>query len=106
MVTETRTDADWDAYVRDRTTATAYHFSGWPRLIARACGHEPRLLAAERDGRITGVLPLILMRSRLFGRFAVSLPFLNAGGILADDEESAAALFAEASAVAQEARVR
>jgi FemAB-related protein (PEP-CTERM system-associated) len=106
MVTETRTDADWDAYVRERARATAYHFSGWPRLIARACGHEARLLAAERNGRITGVLPLVLMRSRLFGRFAVSLPFLNAGGILADDEESAAALFAEASAVAQEARVR
>ena len=106
MVTETRSDSEWDAYVRGHAAATAYHFSGWPRLIARACGHEARLLAAEQDGRITGVLPLVLMRSRLFGRFAVSLPFLNAGGMLADDDETAATLLAEATAVAKQARVR
>jgi FemAB-related protein (PEP-CTERM system-associated) len=106
MVTETRTDSEWDAYVRDHPRTTAYHFSGWPRLIARACGHEARLLAAERGGRITGVLPLVLMRSRLFGRFAVSLPFLNAGGLIADDDDSAAALLAQATTVATDARVR
>src|SRR5690606_5203859 len=48
--------------------------------------HDAVLLAATEGGRIVGVLPVILMRSRVFGRFAVSLPFLNEGGLLADDE--------------------
>src|SRR5919106_4324900 len=85
-VREDLSDAAWDAYVLRHPEATAYHFSGWPRLIGRAFGHEARLLAAESDGAISGVLPLVLMRSRLFGRFVISLPFLNAGGVLADDD--------------------
>jgi FemAB-related protein (PEP-CTERM system-associated) len=42
-------------------------------------------LAAEVGGRVAGVLPLVFFASRMFGRFAVSMPFVNYGGILADD---------------------
>ena len=35
---------------------------------------------------IVGALPLVEFRSRLFGTFAVSLPFVNYGGIVADDD--------------------
>ncbi len=78
-------DARWDAYVDAHQESTAYHYSGWPRLLARAFGHEAVLLAATRGGAVIGVLPLVAMRSRLFGRFAVSLPYLNEAGLLADD---------------------
>jgi FemAB-related protein (PEP-CTERM system-associated) len=64
------------------------------------------MLAADRGGAIAGVLPLVIMRSRLFGRFAISLPFLNAGGLLADDTEAGDALVTAAVRVAQAARVR
>jgi FemAB-related protein (PEP-CTERM system-associated) len=84
--------------------ATPYHRSGWARLIERAFGHEARLLASSTGAGITGVLPLVVMRSRLFGRFVVSLPFLNAGGVLADDEASARALVEAAIGVARDAR--
>jgi len=42
---------------------------------------------AQEDGAVRGVLPLMEMRSAIFGRFLVSLPFLNYGGILADTPE-------------------
>ena len=97
-------DAAWDAYVAARPDASAYHMSGWSRLIARAFGHESRMLSVENETGITGVLPLVVMRSRLFGRFVVSLPFLNAGGVLANDEASASALLDAAVAVTREVR--
>lgn len=96
-------DQAWDAYVEAHPRRSPYHFSGWPRLIARAFRHDAVLLAATEEGRIAGVLPLILMRSRLFGRFAVSLPFLNEGGLLADDENVEAQLVEAGIEVARRA---
>jgi len=87
-------DGQWDAYVDAHPQRSAYHYAGWARLIGRAFGHEARMLAAIGPNGITGVLPLIVMRSRLFGRFVVSLPFLNEGGLLADDVSAEALLIA------------
>ena len=104
---EIREDANaeqWDTYAEGRPDASAYHRRGWLDLIARAFGHEARPLACLTGDRITGVLPLVVMRSRLFGTFAVSLPFLNAGGVLADDDDSAQALLDAAIVIAGERR--
>lgn len=77
--------SDWDRYVDQHPRATAYHYSVWRPLIAdcfkqRDCS----LLARTDEGRIVGVLPLIRLTSRLFGDFAVSMPYFNYGGPLAD----------------------
>lgn len=85
-------DARWDAYVETHSERSPYHYSAWARLICRAFGHEAVMLAATAGDRVVGVLPLIVMRSRLFGRFVVSLPFLNEAGLLADDGSAEAAL--------------
>ena len=48
------TDAEWDAYVHAHPERSAYHYSGWPRLISRAFGHQPIMLAAtagEKEGK-------------------------------------------------------
>ena len=94
-------DRAWDAYVEAHPKRSAYHFSGWARLIARAFRHDAVLLAATEGGRVVGVLPVVLMRSRVFGHFAVSLPFLNEGGLLADDESVEAHLVDAAIDVAR-----
>lgn len=96
--------APWDAYVQANPEASAYHRRGWLDLIGRAFGHEVRPLACVDGDAIRGVLPLVVMRSRLFGTHAVSLPFLNAGGVLADDEGAARELADAAVAVARERR--
>ena len=85
-----------DAYVRSHPRATPYHLRAWLGVIERAFGHRALSLAAEADGRIAGVLPLAFFDSRVFGRFAVSLPFVNYGGVLADTPEAEQALLARA----------
>ncbi len=47
---------------------------------------------AEQDGAIVGVLPLVHVKSRLFGNTLISTPFCVYGGPLALDRETAAAL--------------
>lgn len=86
----------WDAYVRAQPAATFFHLSGWARVVQRVWGHRCTLLAAWRDGRLVGVLPVGEVHSLLFGHSVCSLPFAVYGGVVADDEIAATALEAEA----------
>jgi FemAB-related protein (PEP-CTERM system-associated) len=88
----------WNAYVARHPEASAYHAYGWRDVISGAFGHETRYLTAEDATGVTGVLPLVLFRSRVFGRFAVSMPFLNYGGVLADSPKVEVALLEAAIA--------
>jgi FemAB-related protein (PEP-CTERM system-associated) len=83
---------EWDAYVDATPAASGYHSWAWRHVFERAFGHEAIYLAARRSGRITGILPLVMVKSAVLGRFAVSLPFVNYGGVVADDDEGAQAL--------------
>ena len=84
--------SDCEAFVRDHPAASGYHLPAWTQLIARVFGHETTYLAADTPHGIVGVLPLVFFRSRLFGTFTVSLPFLNYGGVAADSPEAERAL--------------
>lgn len=76
----------WDEYVRRTPSASVYHLYGWRRLIRRVFGHESCYLAArDAQGRICGVLPIVRLRSRIFGDFMVSMPYFNYGGAAADE---------------------
>lgn len=98
-------DADaarWDAFVADCPEATFFHRIGWRGVIERSFGHQAHYLLAERGDRITGVLPLMHMTSRLFGSALVSLPFCVQGGPAAIDDDSRAALAEAAVALWQQ----
>lgn len=93
----------WDSFV-DRADGTAnYHRTGWLSVIEKTFGHKPYpLWARDGDGAVLGVLPMALMKSRLFGTFLTSLPFFNFGGIVAETPEVTAALVARAEEVVSE----
>ena len=86
----------WDRYIEVAPAATLFHRHGWGRTVAETLGHSCVNLAAIRDGRMVGALPLVHKRSRIFGDALVSVAFATAGGVLADDPAVAAALEAEA----------
>ena len=95
----------WDDFVRGNAGASRYHLWGWRRVFENTFGHETIYLAAQQAGVIAGVLPLVIFRSRLFGRFAVSLPFVDAGGVYAGDEHVAKLLVDRATTIAGEKRL-
>jgi FemAB-related protein (PEP-CTERM system-associated) len=99
-------DADrgaWSAYVSSRASATGYHDWAWRDVIERTFGHACFYLIARHGGHgeITGVLPLVEIRSLLFGRTMTSVPFVNYGGVLADSTTVADALVATARDLAR-----
>jgi FemAB-related protein (PEP-CTERM system-associated) len=90
--------ARWDAYVKRHPAASGYHLAAWLEVIARAFGHDTCALVAESPSGVVGVLPLVTFRSQIFGRFLVSMPFVNYGGILADSPAAERALLTAAIA--------
>lgn len=97
--------AAWDAYVASQPRASLYHRSEWIELVERLFGHESYAWCARQDGRIVGILPLVRLRSRLFGDFMVSQPYVNYGGALGDDSKIEAQLMAAAAEAAAAAGV-
>src|SRR5262245_30161657 len=98
-------EREWNDFVTSRADATGYHLWGWRRVFESVFGHDCLYLAARRGDRVVGVLPLVLFDSRIFGRFAVSLPFLNYGGVIADNEAAAKALLDAGVAAARERKL-
>lgn len=103
-VTIETSPAGWAAYVEGHDSATGYHEWAWRNVLERSFGCEPVYFAARRGDRIVGVLPAFVMNSWLFGRSVVSLPFLNYGGIVADDSAVERALFQYALEAARQRR--
>ncbi len=81
------TPAAWDAAVRAIPGATHCHLSGWRTVIEGALGHRcHQLVARDTHGAIVGLLPLGHVRSRIFGDYLISMPFLNVGGAIGTTE--------------------
>lgn len=99
---DARDEAAWEQFVQGRQEACGYHAAAWGGLINRVFGHMAYyLMARDQEGQVRGVLPLVYMKSPLFGRFLTSMPFFNYGGVLS---ESAAARDALLDAAAETAR--
>jgi len=95
-----RGSADWDRYVGSHPNASLYHRYLWRSIIERSFNQRCIYLAArDPHGNICGVLPLVRLRSRLFGDFNVSLPYFNYGGVLADNTKVADQLLQHAAAL-------
>ena len=93
----------WDSYVQANHAASTYHRYGWRDVIAKSFNHTCFYLTArDYTGVIAGVLPLVFMQSRLFGRFLISLPFFNYGGVLCDRQEIGDTLLSEATNLQKE----
>lgn len=78
----------------------------WLTILAESMGHVPYAIVAMNGERVVGYVGLTYVRSLLFGRFLVSLPYLNYGGVVADDSAVAAALIDSASQLAVKLDVR
>lgn len=92
----------WDQYVSQHPEATLFHAFAWRDSIVEAFDHRTHYLIASQDEAIVGVLPLVVIASRLFGRRLVSVPYGVGGGVLADDDEIVSLLFGEARKIASE----
>jgi FemAB-related protein (PEP-CTERM system-associated) len=79
----------------------------WLNILHTTLGHEPYAVEATApDGRTVGFLPLAYLDTLLFGRFLVSLPYLNTNGVAAKSPAVQAELISRAVTLADELNVR
>ena len=76
----------WDEFVDGHPESKIYQLSKWNELIRHTFQHSIKYLVLKNNSDLKAVLPLTEFNSILFGRFSISLPFINYGGILMHDE--------------------
>ncbi len=103
---ETEQNEAWDDFVLGHPGASLFHLTGWMRVISKTFQYSPRYLFAERDRRITGVLPLFETSNWLQGKCLISTPMAVYGGICAEDEDSRLALLEAAKQMARRENVQ
>ncbi len=85
-------EAAWENFVTNCPDATFFHKAGWRRVIENSFGQRAHYLFAESDGEILGILPLVHVKSLLFGSGLISTAFTVGGGVAAVNEDARNAL--------------
>lgn len=80
------TPGEWNAFVDATPGGSTFHRYEMREAYRDEYGHETPYLAAYRNGRIEGVLPLVRVRSLFFGHYLVSLPYVSYPGPLGTPE--------------------
>ena len=91
-----------DDFVRRMPEAKLCHLFAWAQNVVRPMGHKSFHLVAREGGTVCGILPLTLIRSRLFGNRMISQAFSNYGGPLAENEAAMRALYERAIELSEE----
>ena len=82
--------SEWDGVVEAFEGSTFCHLGAWRGMMTEVLGHALHYrVAMDGAGRVQGALPMVRVRSRLFGDYLVSMPFLSYGGPLGTEEARA-----------------
>ena len=95
----------WDRYIENHQDSTLYHLFAWGLILEEALGHKRFYIAAYQNSELNGILPLILVKSKLFGSGLISMPFLNYGGVCANNYDTASLMYIKAINLARENKV-
>lgn len=91
-----------NAFVARSSHGRMCHLPEWNRMMARVLHYKDFYLVARQDQEILGVLPLVQVRSRLFGNRMISQPLSNYGGPLTQSPEVREALYLRSVDLAKE----
>ncbi len=86
----------WNEFVDNHPQGTIYHRMEWKDIIEQEFHKRTYYLEAIENDEIKGILPLCFFNSKLFGRFLISVPYVNYGGLLVSNENAKQKLIEEA----------
>lgn len=78
----------------------------WLSILHRGLQQEPFCIQVHAAGKLVGSLPLVFVKSAIFGRYLVSLSYVNSAGVVAESAEVATRLVDAAVALADRLQVR
>lgn len=89
---------EWQSFVDTRKHATVYHDPRWQSIVENYFNHNYYTVSCrDQQGNLAGTLPLVHVKSRLFGSFTISMPYFNYGGPLAEHPQVEEALLRHAA---------
>jgi CelD/BcsL family acetyltransferase involved in cellulose biosynthesis len=83
LVEDITSDNCWSTFVADQAQASYFHHPSWCQFFAAGKNYSIKCFAALHDGKLLGILPVVILR-RFLGDLASSLPFFNPAGPLID----------------------
>ena len=77
---------EWTGFVSNLSQPVFYYRPGWGKLLNDLFGHTAYCLCTRESFKgesiVTGILPMVHIKSLMFGSMLISLPFCNWGGAL------------------------
>jgi FemAB-related protein (PEP-CTERM system-associated) len=96
-VAESKDIPEVDRFIENCEASSLYHDYRWVNVVEKCFGHKCFYLVCEDpDKRIVGALPMVHLKSMLFGNFLVSMPYFNYGGVCSSVSSAQTALVGEA----------
>jgi FemAB-related protein (PEP-CTERM system-associated) len=77
----------WNEYLKNSEHSCFYQMLEWQLVNTEHFHHNVINLVAEENDKIVGVLPLVSLKSIIFGHILCSMPFVNYGSSCADTNE-------------------
>ncbi len=78
----------WDEYILSMPSSCFYQSSFWAKILAGRKCFEVKSLVARHNNKITGILPLFLVKKPFLGSKLISIPFdMTSGGVVCEDAE-------------------
>jgi FemAB-related protein (PEP-CTERM system-associated) len=77
----------WNEYLNLSSQSCFYQLLEWQLINGEYFKHNVINIVAEIDGKIVGVLPIVSLKSLIFGNILCSMPFVNYGSACADNDE-------------------
>ena len=102
QVEVTRWPCDWPTVNDAELPKLAGHQAAWMNGLSRGLKHQGYLIQSLDGDRVVGALPLMFVRGPIFGKFLVSLPYINTGGVWAESRAIASGLIDAACELADE----
>jgi len=95
-------DSECDDFVRGEADAKLCHMPAWSNMVEKMHGLKGFYLVAREGDTVCGVLPLVYVHCRIFGKRMISQAFSNYGGPLSTSSAAVDALCKQAVELAVE----
>lgn len=92
----------WDRYIMEHSQGNFYQLYAWKEINEKNFSHSCHFQALKRHDEICGILPLVYVQSRLFGKILSSMPFVNFGGLCANTPQDTQLLLDAASSLTRD----
>lgn len=76
-------NVEWECFLASFQAHSTYHRPEWLSLLSDYSGFELFYFTLRIDNKVVAGVPMLFMKSALFGKNMISIPYVNYGGVLA-----------------------